>query len=176
DSSAEVEPLAASVADNGGVYLVPALVGLGAPHWDPSARGAILGLTRGATRAHLARAALESIAFQSVDLAEAMQQDAGIPVSELRVDGGAAKNDLLMQIQADLLGVPVARPRITETTALGAAYLAGLGVGFWDDPAVLDRHWQLGRRFEPAASRDQVAAMRSGWRRAVERAKRWAES
>ena len=175
DSSAEVEALAASVPDNGGVYLVPALAGLGAPHWDPAARGAILGLTRGATKAHIARAALESIAYQSLDLAEAMQQDSGIDVAELRVDGGAARNDLLMQIQADLLGVPVVRPRITETTALGAAYLAGLGVGFWDDPETLDRQWQVDRRFEPAVSRDQAQAMRSGWIRALERAKHWAQ-
>jgi glycerol kinase len=175
DSSAEVEALAASVPDNGGVYLVPALAGLGAPHWDPAARGAILGLTRGATKAHIARAALESIAYQSLDLAEAMQQDSGIDVAELRVDGGAARNDLLMQIQADLLGVPVVRPRITETTALGAAYLAGLGIGFWDDPETLDRQWQVDRRFEPAVSRDQAHAMRAGWIRALERAKHWAQ-
>jgi glycerol kinase len=175
DSSAEVEALAASVPDNGGVYLVPALAGLGAPHWDPAARGAILGLTRGATKAHIARAALESIAYQSLDLAEAMQQDSGIDVAELRVDGGAARNDLLMQIQADLLGVPVVRPRITETTALGAASLAGQGVGFWDDPETLDRQWQVDRRFEPAVSRDQAQAMRSGWIRALERAKHWAQ-
>ena len=173
-SSAEVEPLAASVADTAGVYLVPALAGLGAPHWDPLARGAILGLTRGATKAHLARAALESIAFQSVDLARAMQQDAAIAVSELRVDGGAARNDLLMQFQADVLGVPVVRPRITETTALGAAYLAGMGVGFWDDPAALDAQWQVDRRFEPAISADHAQTLRESWLRAVERAKQWA--
>jgi glycerol kinase len=174
-TSAEVEPLAASVRDNGGVYLVPALVGLGAPHWDPAARGAIFGLTRGATRAHIARAALESIAFQSADLAEAMQQDGGIEVSELRVDGGAANNDLLMQFQADMLGVPVVRPRITETTALGAAYLAGLGVGFWDDADVLERHWEVDRRFEPTMSRDEAEALRAGWSRALGRAKQWTQ-
>jgi glycerol kinase len=175
-SSAEVEPLAATVPDNGGVYLVPALAGLGAPHWDPAARGAILGLTRGATKAHIARAALESIAYQSVDLAEAMRQDSGIDLAELRVDGGAARNDLLLQFQADVLGVPVVRPRITETTALGAAYLAGLGVGLWDDAETLDRQWQIERRFEPAVSRDQAHAMRAGWNRALERAKQWAQA
>jgi glycerol kinase len=174
-SSDEVEPLAASVPDNGGVYLVPALAGLGAPHWDPLARGAILGLTRGATKAHVARAALESIAYQSVDLVEAMQQDSGIEMTALRVDGGAARNDLLMQFQADMLGVPVVRPRITETTALGAAYLAGLGAGFWADAAELDAQWQAERTFEPAISRDQAAAMRVAWQRAVERAKQWAQ-
>ena len=175
-TSAEVEPLAASVPDNGGVYLVPALAGLGAPHWDPAARGAILGLTRGATKAHIARAALESIAYQSIDLAEAMRQDSGIDVAELRVDGGAARNDLLLQFQADVLGVPVVRPRITETTALGAAYLAGLGVGFWDDAETLDRQWQVERRFEPSVSRDQAHALRAGWNRALERAKHWAQA
>ncbi len=174
-TSAEVESLAASVPDNGGVYLVPALAGLGAPHWDPAARGAILGLTRGATRAHIARAALESIAYQSVDLAEAMRHDSGIDVAELRVDGGAARNDLLLQFQADVLGAPVVRPRITETTALGAAYLAGLGVGFWDDPATLDRQWQIERRFEPEMSPDRAQSLRAGWQRALERAKQWAQ-
>ncbi|MCC6535334.1 MAG: glycerol kinase GlpK [Burkholderiales bacterium] len=176
DSSQEVEALARSVADNGGVFLVPALAGLGAPHWDPLARGAILGLTRGATKAHLARAALESIAFQSADLTEAMEHDAGIALAELRVDGGAARNDLLLQFQADLLGVSVVRPRITETTALGAAYLAGLGVGFWDDPGALDAQWQVDRVFEPAMGADQAGALREGWRRAVERAKQWADA
>ncbi len=175
ESSEEIEPLAASVVDNGGVYLVPALAGLGAPHWDPLARGAILGITRGATKAHLARAALESIAFQSADLAAAMQQDANIPLRELRVDGGAARNDLLMQFQADVLGVPVLRPRITETTALGAAYLAGLGTGFWDDAAALDAQWQAERTFEPRISADQAQSLRDAWSRAVERAKEWAQ-
>ena len=175
-ASAEVEPLAASVPDNGGVYVVPALAGLGAPHWDPAARGAILGLTRGASKAHIARAALESIAYQSADLVEAMEQDSGIALSALRVDGGAARNDLLMQFQADLLGVPVVRPRITETTALGAAYLAGLGTGFWEDPRVLDAHWQAERTFEPAISRDEAQARRAIWQRAVERARHWVQS
>jgi glycerol kinase len=173
-SSADVEALARSVADNGGVYLVPALTGLGAPHWDAHARGAIFGLTRGATRAHVARAALESIAFQVADLLAAMQGDCGIELAELRVDGGAARNDLLMQFQADLLRVPVVRPRCTETTALGAAYLAGLGIGFWSDAQALDEQWQTERRFEPSRSSDRLAPLRAGWRRALERAQRWA--
>jgi glycerol kinase len=172
--SAEVEALAASVPDSGGVYLVPALTGLGAPHWDAQARGAIFGLTRGSTRAHIARAALDAIAFQSADLIEAMSRDAGIPMAELRVDGGAAANDLLMQFQADLSGVPVVRTRVTETTALGAAYLAGLGVGIWRDGAELDAHWQVERRFEPAMDRSRAAALTAQWRRAVERTKDWA--
>jgi glycerol kinase len=173
-SSDEIEALAASVPDNGGVYLVPALAGLGAPHWDPHARGAVFGLTRGATRAHVARAALESIAFQSADLVQSMADDAGIAVAALRVDGGAARNDLLMQFQADLVRVPVVRPRITETTALGAAYLAGMGVGVWSDAAALDRQWQAERSFEPRRSDDEVGALRAQWRRAVERSKAWA--
>lgn len=175
-SSNDVEALAKSVPDNGGVYLVPALTGLGAPHWDPDARGAIFGLTRGANRGHLARAALESIAFQSADLVQAMEQDSGIPLSELRVDGGAVRNDLLMQFQADLLGVPVVRPRITETTALGAAYLAGIGVGVWASGETLDQQWQIDRSFEPRRSADEVAALRSSWQRAVERSKHWAQT
>jgi glycerol kinase len=174
-ASTEVEALAATVADSGGVYLVPALAVLGAPHWDPHARGAIFGLTRGATKAHLARAALESIAFQSADLIAAMHDDSGIEVAELRVDGGAASNNLLMQFQADLLGVPVVRPRITETTALGAAYLAGLGSGFWRDAAELDQHWQVDRRFEPMMAGERRAFLRGQWQRAVERSKRWAD-
>jgi len=174
DTAAAVEPLAASVPDNGGVYLVPALTGLGAPHWDPLARGAILGLTRGATKAHLARAALEAIAYQTADVIDAMHDDSGIALAELRVDGGAAANDLLMQFQADILGVPVVRPSITETTSLGAAYLAGLGVGFWSTPSDLDLQWRIDRRFEPAIARSRAAGLRDEWNRAVERAKRWA--
>src|SRR5207247_2565139 len=131
ESSSEVEALAAQVADTGGVYLVPAFAGLGAPHWDPYARGLLAGITRGTTAAHIARAALEGIAFQVADVLDVMQKDSGIPIQELRVDGGASANNLLMQIQADLLGVPVVRPKVTETTALGAAYLAGLAAGFW---------------------------------------------
>jgi glycerol kinase len=173
-SAAEVEALAAGVADNGGVYLVPAFTGLGAPYWDPHARGAIFGLTRGATGGHLARAALEAIAYQSAEVLRAMEADAGLHLSELRVDGGATANALLMQFQADLLGVPVVRPKITETTALGAAYLAGLGVGFWRDTADLVAKWQVERRFEPAMSRDRAATLTAGWEKAVARALAWA--
>jgi len=169
----EVEALAASVPDNGGVFLVPAFAGLGAPHWDAYARGAVLGLTRGATGAHLARAALESIALQSRDVLVAMQKDAGITLAGLRVDGGAAANDLLMQIQADLLGVPVVRPRVLETTALGAAYLAGLAVGYWKDSAEVAANWQVDRTFEPAMPRGRVDALVAGWDKAVERCKGW---
>src|SRR5947207_1951653 len=169
----EVEALAASVSDNGGVYLVPAFAGLGAPHWDAYARGAIFGLTRGATGAHLARAALESIAFQSAEVLRAMEADAGVKLTELRVDGGAAANDLLMQIQADLLGVAVVRPKVLETTALGAAYLAGLAVGYWRDEGDITANWQVARRFEPAMSRDQAAALTVGWEKAVASAKGW---
>jgi len=174
-SAPEIEALARSVPDNGGVYLVPAFAGLGAPHWDAYARGAVFGLTRGATGAHLARAALESIALQSTDVLDAMQRDAGITLSELRVDGGAAANDLLMQIQADVLGVPVVRPRITETTALGAAYLAGLATGYWKSDDDIRANWQVDRRFEPAISRDAAGALRARWDKAVARAKAWAE-
>jgi glycerol kinase len=173
-SAAEVEALAASVPDNGGVYLVPAFAGLGAPHWDSYARGAIFGLTRGATAGHLARAALEAIAFQSAEVLRAMESDAGLKLSELRVDGGATMNNLLMQFQADLLGVPVVRPKVAETTALGAAYLAGLAVGYWRDEGDVTANWQVGQRFEPAMSRDQAASLMAGWNKAVERAKRWA--
>jgi glycerol kinase len=170
----DVEPLAASVEDSGGVYFVPAFAGLGAPHWDAYARGSVFGLTRGTTGGHLARAALESIAFQSADVLDAMQKDAGITLSELRVDGGATANDLLMQFQADVLGVPVVRPQILETTALGAAYLAGLAVGYWKSDADVTANWRVDRRFEPAMSRERVAEMRRGWEKAVERAKGWA--
>jgi glycerol kinase len=174
-SSGDIERLAASVADNGGVYLVPAFAGTGSPHWDPYARGAILGLTRGSAAAHIARAALESIAFQTADVLHAMEADSGIRLAEMRVDGGAAKNDMLMQFQADLLGVPVVRPRITETTALGAAYLAGLAVGYWQDGEEIGGQWRAERSFEPAMSRDRVESLMAGWRKAVERAKNWAE-
>ncbi len=171
--SREIEPLAASVPDNGGLYLVPAFSGLGAPHWDPYARGAMVGITRGTTSGHIARAALESIAYQVADLASAMQDDSGRTVEELRVDGGAAPNNLLMQFQADLLGVPVVRPQVTETTALGAAYLAGLATGFYASRDVIARQWQEERRFEPKMSRDQVSALRGQWTRAVERSRKW---
>ena len=174
ERAADVEPLARQVADTGGVCLVPAFTGLGAPQWDPYARGTIVGLTRGSSRAHLARAALEAIALQSADVLEAMQQDAGRSLLELRVDGGAAANDLLMQMQADLLGVPVLRPAVTETTALGAAYLAGLGAGYWSSSAELSANWRVAQRFEPLASRDWAAAKRAEWTRAVERARQWA--
>jgi glycerol kinase len=173
-SAAEIEALASSVPDNGGVYLVPAFAGLGAPHWDPYARGAIFGLTRGATSAHIARAALESIAFQSADLLTAMQRDAGITLTELRVDGGATANDLLMQFQADVLGVPVVRPRVLETTALGAGYLAGLAVGYWKDAADVATNWRVDRVFEPAMARERVDDLTATWRKAVARAERWA--
>ena len=174
-SSDEIEALAASVEDTGGVYLVPAFAGLGAPHWDAYARGTMLGLTRGTTRAHIARAALEAIAFQSAELLQAMQKDAGIRLKELRVDGGAAANDTLMQFQADILGVPVLRPKVLETTALGAAYLAGLATGVWKNTAAISRQWAVGRRFEPAMSRADAQARMSGWTRALERSKNWIE-
>ena len=165
--------LAASVADSGGVYLVPAFAGLGAPHWDPHARGAIVGLTRGSSRAHIARAALESIAYQSADVLAAMQKDAGQALSELRVDGGAAANDLLMQFQADILGVPVVRPRILETTALGAAYLAGLHTGVWSSREEIAAQWQMERRFEPRMTRAEAAGLLARWREAVSRSRGW---
>jgi glycerol kinase len=173
--SAEVEALAASVPDSGGVYFVPAFTGLGAPYWDPQARGAIIGLTRGSTAAHIARAALESIALQSAELLFAMRGDAGIALSELRVDGGATANAYLMQFQADLLGVPVLRPTVQETTALGAAYLGGLATGVWRDGAQIAAQWQRDRMFEPAMSRDEAEARMRTWRRAVERVCNWAE-
>ena len=173
-TAADVEALAAEVPDSGGVYLVPAFAGLGAPHWDPYARGAMFGLTRGSGITHIARAALESIAFQSAEMLAAMEKDAGLKLTELRVDGGATANNLLMQIQADLLGVPVVRPKVLETTALGAAYLAGLAVGFWTDASDIQRNWQVDRIFEPTLSRDRAGEMMAGWSKAVERSKRWA--
>jgi glycerol kinase len=171
--AAETEALAESVPDNGGVYLVPAFVGLGAPHWDMYARGLLIGLTRGTSRAHLARAALESIAFQSRDLAEAMT-GAGQPVGVLKVDGGGTANGFLMQFQADLLGVPVEVAAVQETTALGAAYLAGLGAGVWTDLPELGAQWRLARRFEPRMGADQRESLYATWLRAVERARGWA--
>jgi len=170
----DVEALARSVPDNGGVYLVPAFAGLGAPHWDAYARGAIFGLTRGATGGHIARAALEAIAFQSADVLAAMEKDAGITLTELRVDGGATGNDLLLQFQADVLGVPVVRSHVRETTALGAAYLAGLAVGYWKGDADIVANWHSDRRFEPVLTRTRVDALREGWDKAVSRAKSWA--
>jgi glycerol kinase len=171
----EIDALAASVPDTGGVYFVPALSGLGAPYWDPRARGTIVGITRGTTRAHLARATLEAIAFQSAELIEAMAADSGLALTELRVDGGATGSNHLMQMQADLLGVPVVRPRITETTALGAAYLAGLATGFWRDEAEIAALWARDRVFEPHLSADEAAARLAGWKRAVARSRDWAE-
>jgi glycerol kinase len=172
-SAAEAGPIAASVPDSGGVFLVPAFVGLGAPHWDPYARGAILGLTQGTNRAHLVRAAVDSMAYQTRDVVEAMERDAGRKLSELRVDGGASVMDVLCQFQADLLGIPVRRPRQTETTALGAAFLAGLGAGVWSDGDLTDL-WKLDREFKPRMSRDQADELQTQWRRAVERSRAWA--
>src|SRR3954451_21687737 len=172
-SAPEIEALAARVADNGGVYLVPAFAGLGAPHWDPYARGTIVGITRGTSAAHIARAALESIAYQVADLLDAMAADSGIALKELRVDGGAATNDMLMQFQADLLGVPVVRPAVTETTALGAAYLAGLAVGYWPSVDAITGQWRVDRRFEPAMPRSVVSALRERWSDALGRSKGW---
>ncbi len=172
-TSSDVEALAASVSDNGGVYLVPAFAGLGAPHWDPYARGLLVGMTRGTTAAHVARAALESIAYQVDDLLDAVRRDSGISLAELRVDGGASTNDALMQFQADLLGVPVVRPAVTETTALGAAYLAGLAVGFWSSPEEIAGQWRVQRRFEPIMPRSDAVRLRARWREAVSRSKGW---
>jgi glycerol kinase len=174
-SSSEVEALAATVPDNGGVYVVPAFAGLGAPHWDQYARGLIAGLTRGSTRAHIARAALEGIAYQVADVLHAMETDAKIRLKELRVDGGACANNLLMQFQADLLGVPVVRPRVSETTALGAAYLAGLAVGFWKDLAEISKQWQSDRRFVPSLKAADRKKLLAGWTKALSRARHWSD-
>jgi glycerol kinase len=171
--SSEVEALAREAPDSGGVFFVPAFVGLGAPHWDPHARGVIIGLTRGTRLAEIARATVESMAFQVADVAEAMSRDAGEPLGELRVDGGAAVNDDLLQFQADLLGIPVERPAITETTALGAAYLAGLAVGVWPDLSALEEVRRVDRRFEPGMDAPERTRLRSGWSRAVERSRGW---
>jgi glycerol kinase len=170
----EIEPLAKSVSDNGGVYLVPAFAGLGAPHWDPYARGTIVGITRGTTAGHIARAALESVAYQVADLLDAMRADSGIALKELRVDGGAAANDMLMQFQADLLGVPVVRPEITETTSLGAAYFAGLATGFWPSLDAISGQWRVERRFDPAMDRSVAQDLRARWAAALQRSKGWA--
>jgi glycerol kinase len=174
-SSSEVEALAASVPDSDGVFVVPAFVGLGAPYWDPYARGTMVGLTRNTSIAHIARASVESIAYQTRDVLEAMQKDAGRPLTGLKVDGGAARNDALLQFQADVLGVSVRRPVVAETTALGAAYLAGLAVGYWKDAADLARNWALDREFTPAAASGQGDALYRNWQRAVERSRNWAE-
>jgi glycerol kinase len=174
NQAAEAGPLASSVPDAGGVYLVPAFVGLGAPYWDAYARGTIVGLTRGSGRAHLVRAAVEAMAYQTRDVVEAMEGDLGAPLTELRVDGGAAVMDVLCQFQADLLGIPVRRPKQTETTALGAAFLAGLGAGLWASDEDVERLWQLDRSFEPAISKDQADSLQAAWRRAVDRSRGWA--
>ena len=175
-SSSEVEALASRVTDPDGVYLVPAFAGLGAPHWDQYARGLVAGVTRGTTAAHIARAALEGIAFQVADVLRAMEADARIKLKELRVDGGASANNLLMQFQSNLLGVPVIRPKVTETTALGAAYLAGLAVGYWKDQKQIAAQWQVDRRFTPAMQPAQRKQLEAGWRKALDRARRWEEA
>jgi glycerol kinase len=172
--AAETGPAAASVEDTGDVFLVPAFTGLGAPWWDPYARGALVGLTRGTTRAHVLRAAVEAMAYQTRDVVEVMERDAGLTLAELRVDGGAAAMDLLCQFQADVLGVPVLRPQVRETTALGAAFLAGLGAGVWSSTEELAEIWQLDRRFEPGMSATDRDARQARWRQAVERSRAWA--
>lgn len=168
-SSSEIEDLASTVPDSGGVYFVPALTGLAAPYWDQYARGTIIGITRGTTRAHIARAALDGIAFQTYDIAQAMAKDVDAPLMELKVDGGASRNNLLMQHQADLLGITVVRPKITETTALGAAYLAGLAVGFWNNIDEIKNQWQVERTFEPIADSEKIEAAKAGWADAIGR-------
>lgn len=174
-SSSEVETLAASVEDNGGLYLVPALTGLGAPHWDQYARGLAIGITRGTTAAHFARAALEGIGFQVHDILGAMEKDAGFKISELRVDGGASANNLLMQFQSDIINLPVIRPKITETTALGAAYLAGLAVGFWKDIEELKLQWQSDHVFESEMNQERQKELILHWQKALERSKNWSD-
>jgi len=173
--SGDVEKLAGKVADNGGVYFVPAFAGLGAPHWEQHARGTIVGMTRGSTSAHIARAALESIAFQTLEVLQAMEADSGITIKELRVDGGATVNNLLMQFQSDIIGTRVVRPKITETTALGAAYLAGLAMGFWNNMQDLEQQWQLDRAFMPELKADKMHELIHGWNKAVKAARIWAE-
>ena len=168
-SSSEIEALATSVPDNGGVYFVPALTGLGAPYWDQYATGSIYGITRGTKAGHIARAAIEGIAFQTMDIVNAMQKDAGVTLTELKVDGGASRNDLLMQFQADMLGTAVIRPKVTETTALGAAYLAGLATGYWESIEHIKSLWAMDKEFTPSAGADEVSALKAGWKKAVER-------
>jgi glycerol kinase len=172
-TSSEVEQLALSVPDTGGVYFVPAFAGLGAPYWDAEARGTIVGLTRGSTAGHIARAALQSIAYQTMDVLKAMEADAGMPIRELRVDGGATANNLLMQFQANLLACKVIRPNVVETTALGAAYLAGLAVGYWKDVEEIKQQWQAEREFIPVADSPEVQKGIKGWKRAVSAAQAW---
>jgi glycerol kinase len=171
DSASEIEALAATVEDNGGVYFVPAFTGLGAPHWDPHARGLIAGLTRGSNRGHFARAALESVAYQVADVLTAMTADAGLTIAEIRVDGGAAANNLLMQFQTDIIGVPIIRPHVLETTALGAAYLAGLAVGYWPNREAVSAQWEAERTFRPEMVPKRAAALREAWAEAVKRAR-----
>ena len=168
-TSKDVEKLATSVPDNGGVYFVPALTGLGAPHWDPHAKGSIYGITRGTTAGHIARAALEGVAFQTMDIVRAMEKDAGCPLKELKVDGGATVNNLMMQFQADILGTSVIRPKVTETTALGAAYLAGLAVGYWESIDHIKSQWGVDREFTPQADEETVQSLRDGWAEAIRR-------
>ena len=174
--SEDVEYFANKVEDTDGVYLVPAFAGLGAPHWNQYARGMLVGMTRGTTSAHLARAAQDSIAYQTLDILTAMNADSGIDTKELRVDGGATVNNTLLQFQSDLLQVPVIRPKITETTALGAAYLAGLAVGYWDDIEEIRKQWQVDKTFEPKMDAGKVAMLTKGWKRAVKAAITWADS
>ena len=174
-SAPETEELAMSVPDTCGVYLVPAFVGLGAPYWDPYARGILTGLTRGANRNHIARAALESMAYQTYDVLHAMEEDAGIPLAELRVDGGAAANNFLLQFQADITGVPVLRPKTLETTALGAAYLAGLAAGFWKDAEEIRQNWKQEREFSPSVEPEKREALLKGWQKAVRCTFQWAK-
>jgi glycerol kinase len=174
ETAHQSEELASSVESTDGVYLVPAFTGLGAPHWDPDARGALVGLTRGTSRAQVVRATLESIAYQTSDVLHSFEADAGMRASALQVDGGASANDFLMQFQADILGVPVRRPRVLETTALGAAYLAGLATGFWSSRDEIRANWQEERRFEPDLDEAERAALLAGWHRAVERSRGWA--
>jgi glycerol kinase len=174
-TSAEIEELAASVPTSNGIVLVPAFAGLGAPHWDQYARGALVGMTRGTSRAHIARAALEGIALQAADVLEAMQSDSGLALSQLRVDGGASANNLLMQIQADVLGIRVVRPKNAESTAMGAAYLAGLAVGYWSDVESIGRQWQIDRVFDPEMESSERARVRSVWHRALDRSRDWSQ-
>jgi len=174
-TSAEVEALALKVEDNGGVYMVPAFTGLGAPYWNQHARGTIVGITRGTTDAHIARAALESIAFQTMDVLRSMEADAGLKIKELRVDGGATVNNQLMQFQSDLLNTSVIRPSITETTALGAAYLAGLSVGYWNDIAEVEKYWQKEKAFNPSMNDERRMGLQKNWQRAIRSVQAWAD-
>ena len=173
--SGDIEALAQKPADNGGVCFVPAFTGLGAPYWNPHARGMITGITRGTTDAHIARAAVESIAYQSMDILKAMEADAGLPIKEVRVDGGATINNQLMQFQSDILDCMVVRPGVTETTALGAAYLAGLAVGYWENTAELENYWQKDRSFEPSMEEKEREGLQQLWKRSVKAAQAWAD-